>query len=437
MALTNAERLQMVAIALMKHNVVGSSGSGDITGRKITDGLVFEINPNEDYYALDASGYITEYVPSAFSLPVQPPFTFDFNDFTATGGGTWTVTGTDFVEAYNGTNLRRYFGYGAAPSTNVGVLEVEFKVDTANQGAFIYFGADSPSTPTSGYFVGIYDQQFRLRSISGTTFTNISTTAFTPTLNTWYKLKAEYTGTTLRGKIWLASAAEPSTWTLSAAVSTYDGIGYVGLYTFYAGYTQFQSFYNYDMVFSPIIEGSAKILQDTEYCNNRKYIGECTSRFFAWYNPLGLPEITARTVFIVLENPEETTSNFQEAYTSYQFGVKSCIVVANSRYGGMTQFTSKVIGSLYNGVTCSGCAYTDEDNIIGASFGNGDYATVIDDWSGRDDALTMFSVGVGSNFMYMAYYNRALSETEMVEMSKYLCDYFDFPFRSLSELSAP
>jgi hypothetical protein len=58
--------------------------------------------------------------------------------------------------------------------------------------------------------------------------------SFAPIRETWYWLRFERVGTTVRSKIWLSTAAEPGSWQRSATDSTFTS-GYVVLYAVEAG----------------------------------------------------------------------------------------------------------------------------------------------------------------------------------------------------------
>lgn len=68
--------------------------------------------------------------------------------------------------------------------------------------------------------------------VSGTSSTIGTSTAFTPTANTWYITRLRINGTTLQSKSWLASGSEPGPWDRTETDSSISAAGWVGLFSF-------------------------------------------------------------------------------------------------------------------------------------------------------------------------------------------------------------
>jgi len=74
----------------------------------------------------------------------------------------------------------------------------------------------------TGYRIGSQNSVFLLQKVDQVTNPILDSVATVAPVGTWYKMKIEATGTTIRGKIWAAGDAEPGTWSVSASDATYS-----------------------------------------------------------------------------------------------------------------------------------------------------------------------------------------------------------------------
>lgn len=156
---------------------------------------------------------------------------------TATDGQTWTVNTGNGVPSISGnegviTNATSltFVQLGSKTSTNQAGL-VRLAVHSTSVGAAGICLRMTNSNTT--YRMRINSNSSSLgfglvRTVGGTT-TNIVTTTFTPTLNTFYWIRAAVIGTNLYGKIWQDGTVEPTSWTLTTTDSNITGAGGFGL----------------------------------------------------------------------------------------------------------------------------------------------------------------------------------------------------------------
>ena len=78
----------------------------------------------------------------------------------------------------------------------------------------------------------------------GTTWTHVSTLAFTPTLGSFYWLRFQLQGSNVNMKVWAYGTTEPAAWTWSGTSSGITAPGQIGLYAYSAPGTpvQFDTF---------------------------------------------------------------------------------------------------------------------------------------------------------------------------------------------------
>lgn len=175
---------------------------------------------------------------------------------TATDGQTWSITtgaGTLAVSSNEGTitnigalNLIRL---GSKTSTDQeGIVRVAVSSTSFTAAGIClrmtatnttYRIRINSNTPASGFAI--------VRTVTGTT-TNIATTSFTASINTFYWIRAAVIGSTLYGKIWQDGTAEPSSWSLSATDTNITGAGGFGLVAQSSTSTDTASFDNFFVV---------------------------------------------------------------------------------------------------------------------------------------------------------------------------------------------
>jgi hypothetical protein len=179
------------------------------------------------------------------------------DDFTGSDGAGWNA-----AKWTMGRNAASGSGGNATLLSGVGVLQTsttspDSGAATVARKAIITSTADSNITlafkfdSTRSYFdVNVRhdtDQvdgnncySLRLQSASGGSIqtlakqiayntTPLATKSQSFTAGTWYKLRFQVLGTTVRARTWLQSASEPGTWDVSVTDSTFTAAGKVGL----------------------------------------------------------------------------------------------------------------------------------------------------------------------------------------------------------------
>ena len=80
------------------------------------------------------------------------------------------------------------------------------------------------------YVFGIYKAtQVRLRRKAGSLATITSATVATIATNTWYWVRLQVIGTTVRGRVWADGASEPSSWDISVIDTSVSSAGAAGV----------------------------------------------------------------------------------------------------------------------------------------------------------------------------------------------------------------
>ena len=199
---------------------------------------------------IPASGLDTEYWlhydnPSAGAAPANPgnvyAFYDDFQDGNANG---WNdVKGSWSVQSETGNYFYRYTGGGATWALSYlplpGVSDLDYRAKIR--------GTDSPNTNWIGLAFRIQDQNnfmsfyqsrdtniFKLADIVAEQHEPIlATSGYVMAPNTWHWLRIQAVGNTVRGRIWSASTAEPTTWQINHMVSTFQDRTDIGATLYY------------------------------------------------------------------------------------------------------------------------------------------------------------------------------------------------------------
>lgn len=169
---------------------------------------------------------------SGLTPVITEPFTG--TNGAAVNGTNWTATGknTAASTATIQSNRGRWYpgtttAYGAARSMKLGSNTADgdvtgtFQFVTANDGlAIIIMRCDTPSNPANGYFLVLS----RTGSVSLTKWvsfaeTTLATQAISFTTGVDYKFRMRLVGTSIKAKVWAASAAEPD-WTMQVTDSS-------------------------------------------------------------------------------------------------------------------------------------------------------------------------------------------------------------------------
>ncbi len=168
---------------------------------------------------------------------------------SASSGHSWSIVGgasTDYstngsegVHSLNSVNVSRRTVISAADATDFNTV-VKIKSDVLANGASITSAILGRYQDSNNHYI------FRIRfsslaarqvlasiqkNVAGTVSTVGSevATVLTHTAGTYYWIRAEAQGATLRMRIWRDGAAEPSSWDVSVVDSTFSGAGNVGV----------------------------------------------------------------------------------------------------------------------------------------------------------------------------------------------------------------
>lgn len=109
-------------------------------------------------------------------------------------------------------------------------LSFSFKFDSTQASPQMWARANSTLNGSSGYLISFTKGLWYLSKVSsfvGTDF-NPGGTAYGFAEGIWYSARFYVVGTAIKGKVWLATDAEPATWGVTATDSTYTTAGYVG-----------------------------------------------------------------------------------------------------------------------------------------------------------------------------------------------------------------
>lgn len=110
---------------------------------------------------------------------------------------------------------------------------------TETTGTAASIGAVIRATAGNTYYtVHLSSGSFRVQKENAGTLSAVGTgTTFTQTASTWYFIRARIQGSTIQGKIWLATAAEPVAWQQTQTDTTITAAGWFGIRSSHAGST--------------------------------------------------------------------------------------------------------------------------------------------------------------------------------------------------------
>lgn len=147
---------------------------------------------------------------------------------------------TDATAQFGGKALVKTGSWGGflwnAPSNDAQRADVEitarWKVDSfSNLALGLMARGSAPSNQYNGYFAG-YDAfgHPRIYKYVNSALTEIGLfNGFAHTTGTWYRVRFQVVGTTLRAKWWDDGAAEPGAWTIEVTDSSHTAAGFVGV----------------------------------------------------------------------------------------------------------------------------------------------------------------------------------------------------------------
>ncbi|MGW0134821.1 hypothetical protein [Streptomyces sp. NPDC003299] len=182
------------------------------------------------------------------------PAVFDTFGRTASGGWgradsgqTWTVSpvadhsvATGYGVASQPTAAASHIALMPAPSADVD-LYGDVATSTLAVGASVFTGLIARAANNNDLYqarvefttAGAVVLTLRKR-VGGTTETQLATytTTLTHSAGTWYRVRFQVIGSTLRAKVWLASAVEPSAWQVEATDTTFTAAANVGVRSF-------------------------------------------------------------------------------------------------------------------------------------------------------------------------------------------------------------
>lgn len=191
-----------------------------------------------------------------------------YDNFTAYGTGSWTTntnwqrrivatsTTTSFPTDVDGiagrvltltgatNNGSRVLSYNPAGSTINADILVRFETTTANNTtggrrgmAYVrYAGTTEATTVGYSFYTGTFGGARAVGIVEDSTGVTVSSAAHSTGANTWYWVRLQASGSTIRGKIWSgAVTSEPAGWTVSGTNSTKATAGYHGVGTFNTG----------------------------------------------------------------------------------------------------------------------------------------------------------------------------------------------------------
>ncbi|MCC6956753.1 MAG: DUF2341 domain-containing protein, partial [Anaerolineales bacterium] len=215
-----------------------------VTGCNTVNTVVqFRTQAAIDPGATDARYALNYNNPDASNPPANPGSVFafydDFQDGNANGWtvskGTWNVVpdGLNYVYRYTGGGANWPLSYASVPFSDLDYLS---KIRAA----------DSPKTDFIGLafrivnntnFLTFYQARdvprFKYARITNDSHSIISEPVFTMAADTWYWLRLQAVGSTLRARIWQDGASEPGAWNINTTDTTYQSSPNIGLTLYY------------------------------------------------------------------------------------------------------------------------------------------------------------------------------------------------------------
>lgn len=426
MALTDADRMQMTALALMKHHVVGGAPIG--RGEFIQDGLKLDINPEVDSYELDAEGYIEKYRIHGYENKGIPSLRIGDMSLWDEVGGTFTIIDVDNISMTNGSSNNRALHY--TRKSDYADCNILYKLKLDGSGSI--FGATFlristvSTTGYNGYRLALSAGALNLAVAAGGTITSLSTKSMTTVKGAWYSIRFKAEGTSIKAKIWPDGGGEPSAWDIEVTDGTYSS-GRIAVYIANAN----TSVYVRNMQIGPCI-GQAIILRDSELKSKNRIFAETS--FTAYYEVFGLPNTMPRTVFMLYRLREDglryNAKFFRETGTSLAFGVVGKNTETSDNKNVISIFgvagTVSYIANQYD-ISISRqdryemvCAKAEDNTtgIAGYTYGVQEITNRSKQWA--DLGFTEFLVPAGMEFVRLLYYDRVLTEEEIEKVHQYL-----------------
>lgn len=163
---------------------------------------------------------------------------------TGFAAGTVSVTSNEGVIVNGGTDTLMSLG----PTSGDGEVLVRFSINNAGDTLGVQLRTQNVSGSVSNYKFLWYSGNVHLNKDVSNSNTQITTTAFAVTLNTFYWMRFRLVGTTSWGKIWADGSAEPAAWTATNTDSSVTGVGTASLLGNTGGGTgvRFDHFYAVD-----------------------------------------------------------------------------------------------------------------------------------------------------------------------------------------------
>lgn len=120
------------------------------------------------------------------------------------------------------------------PGSTWGDIEVLTKVrlgsNTSYMGPVICAPGGTGAANSDGYFANIFNASFfQIREMNNGSDIHLGDVSKSFSLNTWYWIRFQKRGTTLRARAWQDGSAEPGTWDVSVTDSSFGG-GYPGFF---------------------------------------------------------------------------------------------------------------------------------------------------------------------------------------------------------------
>ena len=408
---------------------------GDVDpGELIQDGLQLDINPDTDNITVDGSGYITSYVLNGISCD-------DPQDVKCGDSVSWLTSGTDYftitddnnIYHYPGTSTNRTIRYTASEA--YADCEITYQIKLSGTGTLtgstFLRQTDHGTTSYNGYRLTLSSTALTLSSASSGSLTTLGTKALTLSSGTWYSIRFKIVGTAIKAKIWLSGSSEPPSWDIEVTNSTYSA-GSIAMYGSNANVYAY--FSNLQIYLSSQVSGAATLESDSTILNGEKRIVASDSISVLFPTTLGLSEIAARTVFMLYRLREDgyryNASFFRAVGLSLKFGVvgedtetsdgKNVISIfgrAGTTSYAANQYDISISREDRFELVCAKAA-DNSTGITGYTYGIQEITNRSKQWAEVD--FTTLAVPTGMELARLLYYNRVLSDEELLSVHQYL-----------------
>lgn len=189
-----------------------------------------QLMKSTNQFFTDFSEYTTGSLPSDWSRRWASDGT-DWivrDDATATGGKVLRAEG-------DGVSRRRMASWDALGTSyaDMELYEV-FSLSATNRDGTVAGRCSGTGGSETGYRVGYNLTTYgnEIARYSSGSFSRISYSAYTPSVDTWYKSRVLISGSNLKIRTWLATDSEPSTWNVETTNSNITAAGWIGLFFF-------------------------------------------------------------------------------------------------------------------------------------------------------------------------------------------------------------